>query len=179
MCSMNGSLRGNYFIWDNFIFLSKGIHMEINSGKTKAVHLNMYKLLGAKSGAFLEWDGSFDERLNEIFVRFSLFLSTTWLQSKKNWFVQPKSRYSMKKQHAVMDFWINQHQVIFLAYRMYNPTVQSLRSLLKNIWSGQWMNFWILPITHQPEKFSKNIWSGQWMNFWILPITHQLEKGQS
>jgi len=51
---MNGSLRGNYFIWDNFIFLSKGIHMEINSGKTKTVHLNMYKLLGAKSGAFLE-----------------------------------------------------------------------------------------------------------------------------
>ena len=152
MCSMNGSQRGNYFIWDNFIFLSRGIHVEINSGKTKTVHLNMYKLLGAKSGAFLEWDGSFDERLNEIFVRFSLFLSTTWFQSKKNWFVQPKSRYSMKKQHAVMDFWINQHQVIFLAYRMYNPTVQSLRSLLKNIWSGQWMNFWILPITHQLEK---------------------------
>ena len=135
MCSMNGSLRGNYFIWDNFIFLRKGIHMEINSGKTKAVHLNMYKLLGAKSGAFLECDGSFDERLNGIFVQFLLFLSTTWLQSKKNWFVQPKSQYSMKKQHAVMDFWINQHQVIFLAYRMYNPSVQSVRSLLKNIWS--------------------------------------------
>ena len=50
------------------------------------------------------------------------------------------------------NFWINQHQVIFLTYRMYNPTVQSVRSLLKNIWSGQWMNFWILPITHQLEK---------------------------
>ena len=110
--------EGTTFSGNNFIFLSKGFHMEINSGKTKAVHLNMYKLLGAKSGAFLEWDGSFDERLNGIFVWFLLFLSTTWLQSKKNWFVQPKSRYSMKKQHAVMDFWINQHQVIFLAYRM-------------------------------------------------------------
>ena len=40
---------------DNFIVLSKGIHMEINSGKTnKTVHLKMYKLLGAKSGAILE-----------------------------------------------------------------------------------------------------------------------------
>ena len=44
-----------YFMWDNFIFLSKAIHMEINSGKTnKTVHLKMYKLLGAKSGAILE-----------------------------------------------------------------------------------------------------------------------------
>jgi len=52
---MNDSLQGNYFIWDNFIFLSKDIHMEINSGKTnKTVHLKIYKLLGAKSGAILE-----------------------------------------------------------------------------------------------------------------------------
>ena len=152
MCSMNGSLRGNYFIWEQLHISEQRYSYGDKLWKNQSSALNMYKLLGAKSGAFLEWDGSFDERLNGIFVRFSLFLSTTWLQSKKNWFVQPKSRYSMKKQHAVMDFWINQHQVIFLAYRMYNPTVQSLRSLLKNIWSGQWMNFWILPITHQLEK---------------------------
>ena len=152
MCSMNGSLRGNYFIWEQLHISEQRYSYGDKLWKNQSSALNMYKLLGAKSGAFLEWDGSFDERLNEIFVRFSLFLSTTWFQSKKNWFVQPKSRYSMKKQHAVMDFWINQHQVIFLAYRMYNPTVQSLRSLLKNIWSGQWMNFWILPITHQLEK---------------------------
>ena len=145
MCSMNGSLRGNYFLWEQLHISEQRFSYGDKLWKNQSSALNMYKLLGAKSGAFLEWDGSFDERLNGIFVRFSLFLSTTWLQSKKNWFVQPKSRYSMKKQHAVMDFWINQHQVIFLAYRMYNPTVQSLRSLLKNIWSGQWMNFWILP----------------------------------
>ena len=152
MCSMNGSLWGNYFLWEQLHISEQRFSYGDKLWKNQSSALNMYKLLGAKSGAFLEWDGLFDERLNEIFVRFSLFLSTTWFQSKKNWFVQPKSRYSMKKQHAVMDFWINQHQVIFLAYRMYNPTVQSLRSLLKNIWSGQWMNFWILPITHQLEK---------------------------
>ena len=115
----------------------------------KTVHLKMHKLLGAKSGAILEWDGSFHERSNKIFVRLSLFLSTN---RKRIGSFSHKANIPWKSSTISWNFWINQHQVIFLAYRMYNPTVQSVRSLLKNIWSGQWMNFWILPITHQLEK---------------------------
>ena len=46
--------------------------LHISERTNKAVHIKLYKLLGVKSGAIMEENGSFDEHSNEIFVQFLL-----------------------------------------------------------------------------------------------------------
>ena len=151
MCSMNDSLQGNYLIWDNFIFLSKDIHMEINSGKTnKTVHLKMYKLLGAKSEVILVmrrivwW--TFKWNICPVFALPLHYLVTI----EKELICSAKKPIFHEKSSTISwNFWINQHQVIFLTYRMYNPTVQSVRSLLKifGLVNGWIFGFYPVPST--------------------------------
>jgi len=51
---MNGSLRGNYFIWEQLHISEQRYSYGDKLWKNQSSALNMYKLLGAKSGAFLE-----------------------------------------------------------------------------------------------------------------------------
>ena len=81
--------------------------------------LNVYKRLGAETGAILEdileWNGSFDEFL-KVTHRLGYHSSSllTWIQLKKNWFVQLKSIIIRKRIATLRTFWTNQLKVIFL-----------------------------------------------------------------
>ena len=98
--------------------------------------LNVYENIGATSGAILEkileWDGSLDEFSMDLSTHFPLFSGNNLDSIEKELLRSAKIHYDLKKHCYVMKLLDQPLRVIFLAYRMYNPTVRSIISLFKN-----------------------------------------------